>query len=60
MIFMMGIMLGVLLTVAAVRWRERKPKDEPTPPPTRQQRQLWHEYQNFLSYTGDEQAEFEE
>ncbi len=59
MAFSIGLAVGVLLTVAA-RWCRRKVKSEPTPPPTRQQRQLWHEYQNFLSYTGDEQAEFEE
>ena len=57
---MIGIAIGVLLAVAVMRWQKKQPKDEPTPPPTRQQRQLWHEYQNFLSYTGDEQAEFEE
>lgn len=57
---MIGMTVGVLLTLAWARWRTRTPKDEATPPPARQQRQLWHEYQNFLSYTGDEQAEFEE
>ena len=57
---MIGIAIGVLLAVAVMRWQKKQPKDEPTPPPTRQQRQLWHEYQNFLSYNGDEQTEFEE
>lgn len=60
MAFVLGLTVGVLAVVTVLLLRGKKQDAPPTAPPTREQRQLWHEYQNFLNYNGDEQAAFEE
>ncbi len=58
--FVAGLTMGLLCAVAWRCFTKERAKKETPPPPSREQRQLWHEYQNFLNYDGEEQAEFSE
>lgn len=58
--FVAGFTMGILCVVAWRCLKKERASTKTPPAPSREQRQLWHEYQNFLTYDGDEQAEFSE
>lgn len=58
--FAAGLTVGILGAVVWRCLRKERVTTKTTPPLSREQRQLWHEYQNFLTYDGEQQAEFSE